>query len=251
MLGKDVELIEGKPIAYIRSIKAFVLSDIHLGYEAHSARNGVLVPKVNLAYMKKMLKDAKAGREVHMLIITGDIKNDFSSVETEELNEIMELVEFAALEGLKVILIKGNHDNFIDRYKESLRIEICSESKEIDGYVFFHGDSVPKIKGRPKMLVMGHEHPSISIISPAGRKESVKCFLSGKYKGTRLLVMPAASYFAGNSSVIHAEKMMSQIFRVVDVESMHAIAFGYGATMDFGTVKTLRLADRRATAARL
>ncbi len=251
MLGKDIELIDGKPIAYIKSIKALVISDIHLGYEAHSARRGILVPKVNLASIEKMLKAAVNGRNADVLIITGDIKNDFSSVETEELNEISDLVKFARGQNLKVVLIKGNHDNFIERYNRSFGMEVYSGPKEINGYVFFHGDSVPKIGKRPKMLVMGHEHPSISITNAAGRKESVKCFLNGKYKGIKILVMPAASYFAGNSSVIHAGRMMSPIFDSIDVESMHAIALGYGETIDFGPVRSLRLADRRAMGARL
>ncbi len=250
MLGKDVELIDGEPIAYIRSICALVLSDMHLGFESYNAGKGILVPKVNLRSIKKIVEKALEGRSVSKIIITGDIKNDFSTVEIEEIKEIEEFAAFAESKGLEVVLVKGNHDNFIDKYKNRLGIKIHGRSFQEGGYLFFHGDTVPAIRKGLKMMVMGHEHPAISIISGSGRKESVRCFLEGRYKGVKLLVMPAASYFAGLSSVTYGE-MLSPVFRKVDVGNMRAIAFGYGRTIDFGKVSMLRLAARRAKEERL
>jgi len=241
-LTKDVELIEGLPLAYIRSLRAIVASDLHLGYESHMAKNGVFVPKVNL---KKIISDFSKGldgRKVERIIVVGDIKNDFSSVEMDEFNELYEIIKFCKDHGLELLLIKGNHDNFIDRYRDPFKIKVFAGDAYIDGYLFSHGDKLPKIDGKPIMLITGHEHPTIGIANSAGRIERVRCFLSGKYDKTSLLVLPAVSYFASGSDINSAskERLLSPILKRADVDKMHAIALGYGSTIDFGTVGQLR-----------
>ena len=242
-LDNDIELLEGLAIAYIKSIDALVVSDIHLGYESHMTKSGVFIPKANL---KKVIKDFENGLEetqAKSIIIVGDIKNDFSTVGEDEFNELYEIIKFCKDREVELILIKGNHDNFIDRYKDSFKLKTYTTQAQIGDYFFFHGDKLPKLPDKKiKMLISGHEHPSIGIVNSAGRNERLRCFLLGEYKRIRLLILPALSYFATGSDInLQSEsRLLSPVLKKIDVDSMHAIALGYGSTLDFGTIKNLR-----------
>ena len=242
-LNRDVELLDGLPIAYIRSIGALVLSDLHLGYESHMAKRGVFIPKANLNKILGELETALGIKRAKQMIIVGDIKNDFSTVGDDEFNELYEMIQFCKKRKVELVLVKGNHDNFIDRYKDPFRIKVLSGEGRVGDYLFFHGDRVPRISGQEAAHAdLGHEHPSIGIVKPIGRTERLRCFLSGTYKGIDLLILPAISYFAVGSDINlqGKERLMSPILRAVDTDAMHAIALGYGSTIDFGSIGNLR-----------
>jgi len=247
-LNNDIELIEGYPIVYIKSINVLVISDIHLGYEGIMAKQGLLIPKVNLKNIIKILRKVINAKKPKSIIINGDIKNEFSHVDLEEFNEMSELVKFTETMHIKLILIKGNHDNFVDKYKKPFKIDIYKQSVEIGDYLFFHGEKLPPKTKKAKMLIMGHEHPAISIFNDVGQKEKLKCFLFGKYKGILILILPAMNYFAGSTdiNIIPKERLLSPIFSYINLDSMHAIAIGYKSTIDFGSIGQLRITAHQA-----
>ncbi len=249
-LTEDIELIEGFPIMYIKSINALVVSDIHLGYEGVMAKRGILIPKVNLISILEMLKKAIDAKNPERIIINGDMKNEFSHIDTEEFDEMSKMVKFSEKVGIKLTLIKGNHDNFVDRYRQQFNIDIHEQSIRIGGYLFFHGERIPPKNKKVEMFIMGHEHPAISIFTDVGKKEKLRCFLFGEYNGRNILILPAMNYFAGSTDVniIPKEKLLSPIFSEMDLDSMHAIVIGYGSTIDFGSVSKLRYAAHRAKA---
>jgi hypothetical protein len=245
MLDENIELIDGKPLAYLKDLKALVLSDLHLGYEGMMSKEGVLIPPVNLKRIIEMVSEAMTGRAVKSLIIDGDIKNEFSTVEQAEFNELYDLIMFARSKKLDMILIKGNHDNFVERYKEPFKLKVYRQEARMGRYLFFHGEEMPPAAERGvEFLIMGHEHPAVGIYDSIGKQEKLKCFLYGKYKRRRLLILPAANFFAGGTAVNiePKENLLAPIFERVDIDKMHAIVLGYGSTIDFGTVKELRKA---------
>lgn len=242
-LNKDIELVDGLPIAYIKSLKAIVISDMHLGYEGVIAkRQGILMPKVNLKKIIKELTQAVGTLEVEQIIVTGDIKNEFSGVDTEEFNELYDFIKFAKQHSIKLVLIKGNHDNFVDRYKASFNIEVHQEQAQINGYLFFHGDELPTINKDTKMLIMGHEHPSIGVYSAVRTKQKLRCFLYASYKKLPLIVLPAISYFAAGTelNIRDSSNLLSPVLKKIDLDKAKAIVIGHGETMDFGTIRKLR-----------
>ncbi len=242
-LNDDVELVDGLPAVFIRSLNSIVIADPHLGYEGVMAKKGMLIPKVNLSHLLKMLdaciKKTGAGR----LIIDGDIKNEFSTVETDELNELIELLQFVKEKGIKLTIVKGNHDNFVERYKDPFKLEIHRQEFAENGYLFFHGENLPIKSSKTKFMVMGHEHPSIAVFNKAGRKEKLRCFLYGNLYRKKLLVIPASNYFASGTEInlYPKDDLLSPVFKKTDVDIMHAIAIGYGSTINFGRIKELRM----------
>ena len=243
ILTNDVELLDGLPIAFIKSLNSLVASDLHLGYEGAMAKNGVFAPKVNLKKVLESLGKAILSTGADRLIIVGDIKHDFSDIETDEFNELHDMIIFLRQRKVQPVLIKGNHDNFVERYKEPFKLLVYGRDKEIGNYLFFHGDELPEIPSKaPAMLIMGQEHPAISITNKIVKKEKLRCFLYGEYKRLPLLVLPAMGYFSTGTDVNHEPKsqLFSPIFKHANIDRMHAIAVGYGSTIDFGEVSKLR-----------
>lgn len=240
-LTNDIDLLEGMPIAHIKSIDSLVVADLHLGYEGVMAKKGTLLPKINLKKIIEMLTAAIKTTGAPNLIVDGDIKNEFSTVDQEEFNELFDFINFAKEKKVNLILIKGNHDNFVERYREPFKLVIHRQEARIKDYLFFHGEELPRDE-TANMFIMGHEHPAIGVYNNAGTKEKIPCFLYGTYKRKPLLVLPAMNYFATGTAVNFYPKneLLAPIFKHIDVDKMRAIAVGYGSTIDFGTIGKLR-----------
>jgi uncharacterized protein len=242
-LTNDIELLDGLPIIYIKSLSAIACSDLHLGYEGVMADKGTFLPKVNLRKIKESLKKAVEATGAERIIVDGDIKNEFSDVHVEEFNEFYDLTNYIKRE-LKiktVTLIKGNHDNFIERLKEPFKFEIYAQEAMLGKYLFFHGEELPRDEG--KFMIMGHVHPAIAVYNKLGVKEKLRCFLYGKMKdGKEVIVLPAMNYFAEGVSVnLEDVSEMAPAFQdMLNVDRMHAYCIGEGETLDFGTIKNLR-----------
>ena len=241
MFIDKLEIIEGTPLIYISELSAIACADLHLGYEGVMSKNGIFLPKVNLKKIEEVLGKAISKKRPKRIIVDGDIKNEFSEVHVEEFNELYEFVNFLRDSGIEeIILIKGNHDNFVDRLKSSLDIKIYAQEALIGNYLFFHGEELPREK-KGKWLIMGHVHPAITLYNDVGAKEKLKCFLFGVYGRRKILVLPAMNYFAEGVSVNLEElSEISPIFREIDENSLNVLCIAEDETLNFGKIGELR-----------
>lgn len=244
MIRKGIEIVDGLPVLYIKSLSAIVCTDLHLGYEGVVADRGTLLPKVNLRNIKKIIKEAVEKTGAEKIIVDGDIKNEFSKVHLEEFNEFQEFVNYLRkeLKIKKIILIKGNHDNFIDQLSKPLGIEVYGQEALISDFLFFHGEELPRSR-EGSVLIMGHVHPAITLYNGLGIKEKLRCFLYGRMKDKReIIVVPAMNYFAEGVGVNMEDlRGMSPVFRrMLDIDKMRAFCIGEGETFDYGTVGGLK-----------
>ncbi len=244
ILDSRLEILDGLPMLYIRDISAIACSDLHLGYERMMAGRGIFAPKKNLEFIKEIIKKAVGQTGASHLIVTGDVKNEFSRVQDDEFNELKEFVLYAKSEiGLsRVSVIKGNHDTFVKRLLPGIDVDIIDEEFIAGGILFMHGDCAPR-SSEWKTLVMGHLHPTLAIFNKMGTKEKLKCFLYGNARdGRRVVVMPAMNYFASGADVNSSfAPVSSPVFEgLADMGSMHAICISDGESLDFGTVRDLR-----------
>ncbi len=242
IIEKKLEILDGLPILFIKDLSAIICSDLHLGYEGIAADSGTFLPKINLKNIKNILKKAKDLTDATSIIITGDIKNDFSKVHTEEFNEYIELIDYIKSELLisDIKIIKGNHDNFIDSINKN-GIKIYGKEAVLSNYTFIHGSGLPK-EQKSQFIIMGHVHPSLLLINDTGKKEKLKCFLYCKNKNSSLLVLPALSYFAEGLSVnIDNVEDMAPIFKkMFDINDAKALCIGDMETLSFGKIGNLK-----------
>lgn len=241
-INEFIELIEGMPAAYIKPLNSIIISDTHLGYEGQMSVSGTLIPNRNLSFIEDIIEKAVIITGANRLIITGDLKNDFSDLKYYERKEIGELIEFCEKLSIKLILIKGNHDNYLDRIKNSYNVEIIKDYLLEKGFYITHGDELPKCSA--DTYIIGHEHPSIVIYRQVGNGEKMKAFLYGDTKdGNKLLVLPACSMFAPGSNINEEGKdeLLSPFLKeICDVDNLNAICISENENLNFGKIKDLR-----------
>ncbi|EFD93020.1 MAG: phosphoesterase [Candidatus Parvarchaeum acidophilus ARMAN-5] len=242
IINESIELLEGIPMVYLKPLSALIISDTHLGYEGQMSSSGTLIPSRNLSFIKDMIEYGVMHTSAKRLIITGDLKNTFSDLEYYEKREILELIEFCSSRNLKISMIKGNHDNYLDRIKNMYDIDIIKEYIEEDNFYISHGDELPLIEA--DTYIIGHEHPSIVIYRQNGSKQKLKSFLWGEtYNKKKILVIPAASIFATGTDINDTEKkdLLSPFLReFCDVNELNAICISEGENLNFGKIKYLR-----------
>lgn len=239
----NIEIIEPFPAIYLEDLDLIIIADLHLGYESAASEDGMFIPKIQY---KKTIKDIEviyAKKHAKRILINGDVKHEFSETSYHEYREVSNFFEFLKRKFDDIIIIKGNHDNFIVRVTKKYEIKLYDMYNE-DDFFFIHGHKDVNLDNvKQNNVILGHEHPSIGLISEIGVKEKVKCFLYGEIMGKNMVVMPAFSYFAQGSDVnlIPKKDLLSPILRKIDVDSMKAIGIVEGEKcLSFPKIKHMR-----------
>lgn len=164
-----LKFIADNPALYITDLKTLVVTDLHIGLEYDLFSRGIVIPPQAERFQKvlgKLIKITKAKQ----LIILGDLKYKVPGMSIRELKEIPKLLEFL-VERVKVILVKGNHDDQIEKVlPERVRL-VGSRGLKIKKYGFFHGHAWPSQKLiQCDHLFMGHIQPSIEFKDKFGHR---------------------------------------------------------------------------------
>lgn len=229
ILGK-FQIVEDLPALHSADLEALIISDLHLGLEALMADSGMYMPKFQLEEFKEDISkiNDNVDSEIKNLIVCGDIKHEFSETSYQEKQEVEKFVEFASELFENICFVKGNHDNYLIYVVEKYPNVELRESFTFDEVMFVHGHEKPEDIGfEVNYLVIGHEHPALSIKDSVGSKEKIRCFLYGEmWEGTNIIVLPAFSKLASGSQVNHVrrEELLSPILKdLVDINEMKAI----------------------------
>lgn len=168
------------------------ITDVHIGYEEALNKQGVLVPRLQFREMaRKMEKifEMLEGKKIDKIIINGDLKHEFGAISEQEWRNTLKFLDLLAKHCGEVVLIKGNHDTILGPIAKKRNVKVV-ESLGIGNILVAHGDKIPGNLDGYKTIIIGHEHPAISL-KEGPRIEQFKCFLKGKYKGKNLIVQPS------------------------------------------------------------
>ncbi len=246
------EIIDNYPALYLKDLKAIVVSDLHLGLESLMADSGMFMPKFQLSEMKEDLSNMIGGRDVEKLIVCGDIKHEFSETSYGERKEVEEWIEFVGDLVEEIYLVKGNHDNYlIYPIKNYENVEL-EETFVFDDVCFAHGhEKSERMRGLDvNFLVIGHEHPALSLKDDIGVKEKIRCFLYGETEtGQKLIVMPAFSELAQGSDMndVRERELLSPVLKdMVDLDKMKAVGVDKEAGLfEFPELGEIRKIDKK------
>ncbi|MFP3872103.1 MAG: metallophosphoesterase [Candidatus Natronoplasma sp.] len=241
------EIVGNYPALYDPEKKMLIISDLHLGLESLMADAGMFMPKFQLSEMKDDISDMLEKKDVEKLMVCGDIKHEFSETSYGERKEVEEFIEFLKDLVNEICLVKGNHDNYLI-YSVKIYPEVSLEDLFVfDDVCFVHGhEKHERIKGLDlNYIIMGHEHPALTLTDEIGAKEKIRCFLYGKTNdGKNLIVMPAFSSLAEGSTVNRVERkeILSPILRdTAELEEMKAVGVDKEAGLfKFPDLKKLR-----------
>jgi len=172
-----------------------VVGDLHLGFEESLNKSGVFVTREMFSEMILYFNsvfdrlDSK-GKKVNEIILLGDVKHGFARPERQEWKDVLELFDYfigkmEEINGVgkgKVIIVKGNHDNYLANLAGKRDVTVL-KSYIVGGIGFCHGNKkVEEIeKEDVRVWVMGHGHPAVRIRDKERKEEKYKCFLVGKY----------------------------------------------------------------------
>jgi putative SbcD/Mre11-related phosphoesterase len=237
--GVDVNIVVGTPFIYIRESETLVLSDLHLGFEEAASRGlsytlrgvsgyaAIFLPRIQLRRALSMLSLVLDELRVSRVVINGDLKHAFDRLLRQEREETIELVKFLREQGVgEILVVRGNHDNFIKPLLRRLDVEFVSgyslvaSSKRI---LFVHGHEDVDLS-EYDIVVIGHEHPALRCFDIY----KLPCFLRIPLgEGRYLVVMPATGpYHPGITVTPNPQDYLSPIIRrMSDLYSMAVITW--------------------------
>ncbi len=180
----DLDLLPAKAL-FIRSLRAIVFADCHIGLEYAFAESGSYVPPVQYKMMKRQILGLVREYKPERIIIVGDLKHTFSRKTPQEHKEVIDMLRTLKRLGIETYLVRGNHDNFIVGVLEKYSVHFVRELK-MGEYLFIHGHAKPSMDYKDSSIIMAHIHPTITFSDSVSR-EKFPVFLIGQGK----IVLPA------------------------------------------------------------
>ncbi len=219
--------------------KLIAVSDLHLGFEEAIIEEGIYLPPFQIKIVMEKLRKIIKKEKPKIFLINGDLKHEFARTLYVEVKEIRNLLEYLTSKVKEVVLVRGNHDNFIKGFIKSFGIEFL-EQFETEDILFVHGHKkIKKIEGR---VVIGHEHPSIRFRDEVGGTVSFPCFLKGRIGDGELLVLPAFSPLSTGSDILSIEKerFLCPILREKGVDDFQVYVATENIILNFKSVRKLK-----------
>jgi hypothetical protein len=213
---------------FLKKEKILIISDVHLGIEEEYQKKGVLIPKFHLKDLIKHFEYIFSNVKPRTILITGDLKHEFGGISTQEWRDLLRFFDYLSKHCDKIIMLKGNHDPFLGPIAKKRNLEVVKEFS-VGNILFIHGDYEPSLNQKIKTIIMGHEHPAITIKEKT-KSERFKCFLKGKYKGRNLIVAPSLNLLTEGTDVSQglflSPLLKGHNYEVYIVEDMEVYAFG-------------------------
>lgn len=231
--------IFGKAL-WLEKQKVLIIADFHLGYEEALNQEGILVPRTMVKEINKELNQLfrKIRVKPKTIVINGDLKHEFGQISEQEWRESLAILDLLMKKSKDVVLIKGNHDTILGPIAKRKNLEIknfyCA-----DDICILHGHKIFLDKQiynkKIKTLIIAHEHPAVSLREGA-KSEIYKCFLLGKWKSKKLIVMPSFFTIFEGSDIVR-EKLLSpylneRIIRNFDVFIVADKVYKFGKLKD-------------------
>ncbi|MBU2522671.1 MAG: metallophosphoesterase [Nanoarchaeota archaeon] len=247
-IAKGIE-IKGKAL-WIRKHKVLVIGDLHIGYEEALEKQGIAAPRRAFGELKQELSNLLVETSPKKVIINGDLKHEFGEISKQEWSETMDILNMIRDHCDEIVLVRGNHDKILEPIATRMGLKIVNsyfleeiEKKEqhdisIDSICFLHGDKIISNVDtkRAKILIIGHEHAAIGL-REGEKVEKYKCFLIGKWKDKKLIVLP--SFFSLiEGTDVNNERLLSPYLHQ-DIGNFEVYVVG-DQTYHFGSLKKIK-----------
>lgn len=221
--------------------RILAIGDLHLGFEESMNESGILISRGMFDEMISEFDSIFDKIEgVDEIVLLGDVKHAFGRIARQEWNDVLKLIDYFSEKCGKLIIIKGNHDKIVEpilKKRENVKIMdfyLCGE------LCFLHGDrDFAEIYDKKiKYWVVGHGHPAVKIKETGGvRIEKYKCFLAGKFKDKKIIVVPSFFSYGEGSDPRENDLRMAWRFNLMDFDVW--IIYKELEVLDFGKLGKL------------
>ncbi len=222
------------------------IGDLHLGYEYQLQQSGILIPeqqvKEVIQELKSIFSEIKEKKfKIKKIVFIGDIKHSFS-YEWKEKNYFNEIINFLKdyIKDKDIILIKGNHDTIDYSFSDRLK-----DYYIVDDLAFCHGHELFEevFDKKIKTIVIGHLHPSIILSDKQNiKREKYKCFLVGKFRNKKIIIMPSFLSTIEGTTINSLEYEYEDYFSIIPKKTLmnfEVYVVGDKEVYDFGNIKKL------------
>lgn len=213
--------LDARRALWLEEARVLAVADLHLGYAWAHRHTGQLmpitVPDDTVDRLSALQRDYRA----EQIVLLGDIVHRAVPIAPIK-DELVRLLSCFA-DNVRLTLVMGNHDRDLERliggsnrFTHHLKIQNC---------IFLHGDRdstvvaaevIRSAEQQGHWIIMGHEHPSVTLGDGVATWEKYPCFLICD----RLIVLPAFSpWAAGNGR----DEYMSPLLEDKVVQSKIAI----------------------------
>lgn len=209
--------LTGEGLAWLTEERVIIAADLHLGYELAAQRRGGYLPPVMRGTDVGTRLVAIARRlGAQRLVIAGDLRHSTQDVDELERAELAALAQVVARE-MAFDVVLGNHD----------RGGALAGTEPLASLMIgpVHVTHLPPRTTPDHWTVCGHLHPRITVRDETGASARYPCALVG----TRLLVLPALSDWAGGTE---ARRLMRELPR----GEWRAVPISDGMVADLGIV---------------
>lgn len=220
-IDKRVSIVSPYPCVYIKDEDLLVISDTHLGLEEHRERLGISIPIVLeddiIRYVTEPLKELGCKK----VVLLGDVKHEFGKPSNDEWFYVKKMIKSIRNLGAEPEVVRGNHDNYIINILKGMNVKLDDPYLAIGKYFFMHGHlDLEYMFGDCEYILMGHEHPAITIKDDLNTKYRFKAFIVGNVSNKKVIVLPSASPLAYGNSVneLSKEELMCIILRKYGVD---------------------------------
>ncbi|MFB6089053.1 MAG: metallophosphoesterase [Candidatus Aenigmatarchaeota archaeon] len=220
------EVVDCYPALYIPGHKILVISDVHLGLEGIMSESGYYMPKFQFEEVEEDLDDILSKVDVREIVINGDLKHMFSRSSKSEWKEVNKMLDFLKGKVEEINLIKGNHDNYLIYAAKKHDVEL-QDYLIRDNILITHGHRRFDVEGEVEYIVIGHDHPVLSLSDEVGVEETLPCFIYGECRDKKIVMLPAFSKLSGgcriNKIKYNEDRVFSPVMRGCDVDEFRAI----------------------------
>jgi DNA ligase-associated metallophosphoesterase len=197
--------------------RILAVADLHLGYAWAHRLSGQLMPIPPTNDTLTRLTELQRDYEPREIVILGDIVHRAMAlpVLAEEVRELFDALSAHS----RLTFVAGNHDRNLSAVLREwmLPIELV-KSRTAGNRVFVHGDVALPENNPEFCIVMGHEHPAISIGDGVTTSQKCPCFLVSE----KVIVLPAFSHWAAGTD-FRAYEFMSETARTAKFTQAIAI----------------------------
>jgi len=215
--------LDARRALWLPEARLLAIADLHLGYAWAHRHAGQLMPisarDTTVERLRALVEDYKPER----LVLLGDIVH--RAVPVKPVKEVLLAVLDSLPPQLTVTAIAGNHDRDIEHLLRADSRFAPVTHFVANGCVFVHGDAasaaaakadIEAAKAGQGWVVIGHEHPSVTLGDGVATWEKYPCFLVCD----GLLVLPAFSQWAAGNS---RDEFMSPLLECTEIKSKVAI----------------------------
>ena len=189
LAGERVLLLPEKAL-YWPARRLLVIADIHFGKAASFRAQGVPVPRGTTTQNLDALDALLAAYETGEIVFLGDFLHARAAHAPATLAAM--LAWRTRHHGLRLTLVRGNHDLRAGDPAAALGIEMADEPHTVGAFSFCHHPDI----AAPGYVLAGHVHP-VYVLSSRLDSLRLPCFLAGPNR----MILPSFGAFTGGHPV--------------------------------------------------